>query len=74
MLFTAAILVCLVDKPRGYDTCQVINAHFKYPNEEMCWTAMNTQLKYQGNNLLKVGYELVDAKCINWFEEKKQKL
>lgn len=74
MLFTAAIMVCLIDKPRSYDTCQVINAHFKYPNEEMCWGAMNAQLQYQGQNLFKVGYELVDAKCINWLEEKKQKL
>jgi len=74
MLFTAAIMVCLIDQPRSYATCQVINANFKYPNEEMCWAAMNTQVRYQEQNLLKVGYELVDAKCINWLEEKKQKL
>ena len=72
MLYTAAILVCLVGEERSYATCQVINAHFKYPNEEMCWSAMNQQLKYQGQNLLKVGYELVDAKCIDWLEEKQK--
>lgn len=72
MLYTAAILVCLIDQERSYETCQVINAQFKYPNEEMCWAAMNAQVRYQGQNLLKVGYELVDAKCINWLEEKQE--
>lgn len=66
MLYTAAILICLTDQPRTYDTCQVINAHFKYHTEEQCWLAINGQIKYQNDNLLKVGYELVDAKCIEW--------
>jgi len=72
MLYTAAILVCLIGEERSYATCQVINAQFKYPNEEMCWAAMNAQVRYQGQNLLKVGYELVDAKCINWLEKKQE--
>lgn len=69
MLYTAAIMVCLMDKPRDYDNCQIINAHFKYKTEEQCWLAINGQVKYQGQNMLKVGYELVDAKCIQWLEE-----
>lgn len=69
MLYTAAIMVCLVDEPRNYDTCQIINAHFKYQSEQQCWDAINGQVKYQGNNMLQVGYELVDAKCISWLEK-----
>lgn len=69
MLYTAAIMVCLADKPRDYANCQIINAHFKYKTEEQCWLAINGQVKYQGQNMLKVGYELVDAKCIQWLEE-----
>ena len=72
MLYTAAIMVCLIDQPRSYATCQIINAQFKYPNEEQCWAAINGQVKYQGQNLLKVGYELVDAKCINWLAKKEK--
>ena len=70
MLYTAAILVCLIDQPKTYATCQVINAQFKYPTEEACWTAVNIQLKYQYQNLLKVGYELEDARCISWLDKK----
>lgn len=70
MLFTAAIMVCLKDQPRTYDTCQVINANFKFHTEEQCWLAINGQVKYQGTNMLKVGYELVDAKCIGWLKKK----
>ena len=71
MLYTAAILVCLMDQPRNYQNCQVINAYFKYTTEEQCWLAINGQVKYQAKNLLKVGYELVDAKCINWLSKSK---
>ena len=70
MLYTAAIMICLIDKPRTYDNCQIINAHFKYKTEEQCWLAINGQVQYQGENMLKVGYELVDGKCIKWLEEK----
>lgn len=69
MLHTAAIMVCLVDEPKNYNTCQIINAHFKYQSEQQCWDAINGQVKYQGNNMLQVGYELVDAKCISWLEK-----
>jgi len=72
MLFTAAIMVCLVDEPRNYDNCQIVNAHFKYVSEEQCWAAINGQVKYQGDNLLKIGYELVDAKCVSWLQEKNE--
>lgn len=70
MLFTAAIMVCLIDEPKNYENCQIINAHFKYTSEEQCWAAINGQIKYQGQNLLQVGYELVDAKCVNWLQKK----
>ena len=70
MLYTAAIMVCLADKPQNYENCQVINAYFKYQTEEQCWDAINGQIKYQGKNMLSVGYELVDAKCISWLEKK----
>ena len=70
MLYTAAIMVCLIDEPRNYDTCQVINAHFKYKTEQQCWLAINGQVKYQADNMLKVGYELVDARCVGWLEKK----
>lgn len=70
MLYTAAIMFCLIDQPRSYSTCQISNAHFKYNTEEQCWLAINGQVKYQNQNMLKVGYELVDAKCIKWLEEK----
>lgn len=73
MLYTAAIMVCLIDKPRTYDTCQIINAHFKYTTEEQCWSAINGQVQYQGKNMLKVGYELADAKCISWLESENLK-
>jgi|TARA_B100000035_G_scaffold271222_1_gene245940 hypothetical protein len=66
MLFTAAILVCLADKPHNYMNCQVLHAHVKYPTEERCWQAINNQAKYQEENMLKIGYELIGAKCTNW--------
>ena len=70
MLFTAAIMICLADEPRNYDNCQIINAHFKYQTEEQCWLAINGQIKYQGQNMLKAGFELVDAKCVQWLVKK----
>jgi len=73
MLYTAAVMFCLMDKPHTYTNCQVINAHFKYSSEEQCWSAINGQIQYQEMNLRQLGYELIDAKCISWIPEEKKK-
>lgn len=66
-------MFCLIDQPHTYENCQVVNAHFKYVSEEQCWSSINRQIEYQNDNLQKIGYELVDAKCISWIPEEKKK-
>lgn len=70
MLYTAAIMVCLINEPKNYENCQIINAYFKYMTEEQCWSAINGQIEHQHENLFKMGYKLVDAKCTSWLEKK----
>jgi hypothetical protein len=71
MLYTAAIMWCLIDKPQNYDNCQVMNGPIKLVNEDQCWLAVNAQLQVMGKI---EGYEVVDAKCIQWIKPKDPKI
>lgn len=76
MLYTAAIMICLVDVPQDYKSCQVINAQYKYMTEEQCWSAVNNWVQYMDNIIKSNGHELVTAKCVSWFDppQKQNKL
>lgn len=69
MLYTAAMLLCLVDAPMTYETCEIMNAEFKYRSEEHCWLAINGKLK-QMEEFPVFGaagtYEVRGAQCIEW--------
>lgn len=77
MLYTAAIMLCLKEVDHSYQSCQIVNAEFKYVSEEQCWNAINIKLqqliKYPQIDYI---YEAVDAKCIEWLPapESKEKL
>jgi len=73
MLFTAAIMLCLQDEPHTYENCQIINAEWKYPSEEICWAAINGKLATMVNapELMRK-YKVTDAKCISWIEKKQE--
>ena len=68
MLYTAAVMACLVGEPHSYDTCQVVNANFKYPSEDICWLAVNNWLKQMYPSMQELNYEIIDAKCVEWLE------
>ena len=72
MLFTAAVMICLQDAPKNYQTCQIVNAHFKYMSEEHCWKAINAWVAEMNDVTLKNNHLIVDAKCIEWLEAPKQ--
>lgn len=77
MLYTAAILVCMSGIPQSYESCQVVNANFKYRSEEQCWAAINGWVKWQNDKIEATNHYILSAKCINWFENidsKKEKL
>lgn len=66
MLYTAAILVCMANQPHTFQSCEVINSMFKYPTEEICWTAINGWLGQVYPAVKENGHEIIDAKCISW--------
>lgn len=67
MLYTAAILMCLKNIDRTFDTCQVANTSHKYRTEEACWMGINAKLlELQNFPEINAILEPVDAKCIEW--------
>lgn len=67
MLYTATIVMCLIGKEASYKNCDIMNAEFKYPTEEMCQKVLGSKIEiiqYQSRLLDK--YEIVDVKCIQW--------
>lgn len=68
MLFTAAIFMCMIDKPHTFDSCHVINSPYKYETAEECWASLSLWTRYQINAYK--DYELIGARCISWIEPK----
>ena len=71
-MFTAGIMMCLLGEPMNYINCSIIQSDLRYPTEERCWDAVNTQmamLPYQG---LSERYEPRYAQCIMWIEPAKE--
>ena len=73
MLYTAAVMICLMDAPKNYQNCQIINAHFKYISEEQCWNAINAWVAEMNDVTIENKHQIIDAKCISWLDNPKEK-
>jgi hypothetical protein len=67
MLYTATIVMCLIGKEASYKNCDIMNAEFKYPTEELCQKILGSKivLLQERSDLLDT-YEIVDVKCTQW--------
>jgi len=66
-MFTAAIMMCLMDIERSFETCSVAYGKAKYKTEEVCWASINVKVLYfarypETTN----GHEVAYAKCTSW--------
>lgn len=67
MLWTAAIMLCLPDVDRSFETCNVLfNSKFKYSTEVQCYEALARQMNFMMENNQLYGHEFVEAKCTVW--------
>lgn len=67
MLYTATIVMCLIGKEANYTNCDIMNAEFKYPTEEMCQKILGSKIEIiQKQSKLLDKYEIVDVKCTQW--------
>lgn len=66
MLFTATLMICLIDKPQNYNNCEILKSDYKYASERSCWNAINSQMLSDYQSLKNEGYEYVSGKCTSW--------
>jgi len=66
-MFTAAIMMCLIDVERSVKTCDVMYGNFKYRTESLCWKSINEKvLTLSEYPMIRESYEVASAKCTSW--------
>lgn len=74
MLYTATLFMCLIGEPHSYDTCDLMNADFKFRTEMECQEAIAIRINqlYEHTAIFEK-YELIEINC-NEFGSNDKKL
>lgn len=67
-MFTAAVMVCMLGQPMTYLSCDVVSNNTKYMTEDRCWYEINRWIAKNEENLKKLQFQFVSAKCTSWFD------
>jgi len=67
-MWTAAVMVCMMNMPITFQSCNVVSSPSKYLTEERCWYEINQWIVKAEKQMTAINNRVVSAKCQGWLE------